>query len=161
MQSVACGSLTYVRFCSCSFRLSSYCSTGHGFNTGSRSTSRLQTGRHEALFEIRDGYLRRTSIKFNSNMHVVRTCSCSFRLSRSTALQVMASTLNRSQLLDYTRAGVRRNLKFVKDVDWHRTYVKFNLVCAYVKRNGPCMVCPFSVRAWAVQYPFKVRSIVA
>ena len=34
-------------------------------------------------------------------------CSCSFRLSRSTALQVMASTLDRAQLLDYTRAGVR------------------------------------------------------
>ena len=34
------------------------CSTGHGFNTGSRSTSRLHTSRREALFEIRDRYLR-------------------------------------------------------------------------------------------------------
>ena len=42
-------------------------------------------------------------------------CSCSFRLSRSTALQVMASTLDRAQLLDYTRAGVRRYLKSATD----------------------------------------------
>ena len=42
-------------------------------------------------------------------------CSCSFRLSRSTALQVMASTLDRAQLLDYTRAGVRRYSKPATD----------------------------------------------
>ena len=42
-------------------------------------------------------------------------CSCSFRLSRSTALQVMASTLDRAQLLDYTRAGVRRYSKSATD----------------------------------------------
>ena len=34
--------------------LSEYCSTGHGFNTESRSTSRLHTSRREALFEIYD-----------------------------------------------------------------------------------------------------------
>ena len=59
-------------------------------------------------------------------------CSCAFRLSRSTALQVMASTLDRAQLLDYTRdvmasildraqlldntrAGVRRYSKSTTD----------------------------------------------
>ena len=42
-------------------------------------------------------------------------CSCSFRLSRSTALHVMASTLDRAQLLDYTRAGVRRYSKSTTD----------------------------------------------
>ena len=42
-------------------------------------------------------------------------CSCSFRLSRSTALHVMASTLDRAQLLDYTRAGVRRYSKSATD----------------------------------------------
>ena len=42
-------------------------------------------------------------------------CSCSFRLSRSTALQVMASTLDRAQLLDYTRVGVRRYSKSATD----------------------------------------------
>ena len=42
-------------------------------------------------------------------------CSCSFRLSRSTALQVMASTLDRTQLLDYTRAGARRYSKSATD----------------------------------------------
>ena len=42
-------------------------------------------------------------------------CSYSFRLSRSTALQVMASTLDHTQLLDYTRAGVRRDLKSATD----------------------------------------------
>ena len=42
-------------------------------------------------------------------------CSCSFRLSRSTALQVMASTLDRAQLLDYTRAGLRRYSKSATD----------------------------------------------
>ena len=35
--------------------------------------------------------------------------------SRSTALQVMASTLDRAQLLDYTRAGVRRYSKSATD----------------------------------------------
>ena len=35
--------------------------------------------------------------------------------SRSTALQVMASTLDHAQLLDYTRAGVRHYLKSVTD----------------------------------------------
>ena len=34
--------------------------------------------------------------------------------SRSTALQVMASTLDRAQLLDYKRAGVKRYLKSVQ-----------------------------------------------
>ena len=71
----------------------------------------LYTCRCEAQFEIRDGYLRRTSIKFNCDRCIVRTCSCFFRLSRSTALQVMASTLDRKQLLDYTLAGIRRYLK--------------------------------------------------
>ena len=42
-------------------------------------------------------------------------CSYSFRLSRSTAVQVMASTLDRDQLLDYTRAGVRHHLKSATD----------------------------------------------
>ena len=42
-------------------------------------------------------------------------CSCSFQLSRSTALQVMASTLDRAQLLDYTRAGVRHYSKSATD----------------------------------------------
>ena len=42
-------------------------------------------------------------------------CSCSFRLSRSIALQIMASTLDRAQLLDYTRAGVRRYSKSATD----------------------------------------------
>ena len=77
-------------------------------------------------------------------------CSCSFRLSRSTALQVMASTLDRAQLLDYTRAGVRR------------TSIKFNcntrVVC--IRKTDRTVHCPFSVRAWSVQYPFEVRSIV-
>ena len=79
------------------------------------STSRLHTSRHEALFEIRNGYLRRTSVKFNCNTCVVRTCSCYFRLSCSTAVQVMSSTMDRSQILDYTRRGVRRYLKFARD----------------------------------------------
>ena len=105
------------------------------------------------LFEIRDRYLRRISVKFNSNTRVVRTCSCSFRLSRSTALQVMASTLDRAQLLDYARAGVRCHLKSAKDVDRRRTYEKLNLVHAYVKWNEPCMVRSVSVRG-----PFDIRS---
>ena len=42
-------------------------------------------------------------------------CSCSFRLSRSTALQVMATTLDRAQLLDYTRTGMRRYSKSATD----------------------------------------------
>ena len=37
------------------------------------------------------------------------------RSHRSTALQVMASTLDRTQLLDYTRAGVRRYSKSATD----------------------------------------------
>ena len=48
-------------------------STGHGFNTGSHSTSRLHTSRREALFEIRDRYMHCTCIKFNCNTRVVRT----------------------------------------------------------------------------------------
>ena len=80
------------------------------------------------LFEIHDGYLHRTSITFNYNTHVVRTCSCSFRLSRSTALQVMASTLDYPQLLDYTWAGMRHHLKSTMGVDLRRAYVKYNLV---------------------------------
>ena len=105
-------------------------------------------GRREALFEYRDGYLHRTSVKFNINTRV-RTCSCSSRLSRSTTLQVMASTLDCAQLIDYTRAGMRRHLKSAMDIDWCRTYVKFNLVFAYIKRNGP----------WTVQSPCVVHSI--
>ena len=66
-------------------------------------------------------------------------------------VRVRASTLDRAQLLDYTRAGVRRHLKSAMDVDRHRPYVKFNLVCAYV--NG-------TDRAWSVQRPCVVRSIV-
>ena len=104
------------------------------------------------LFEIRDGYLRRTSIKFNSNTRIVRTCSCSFRLSGSTFLQVMASTLDHAQLLDYTRAGVRCHLKSTMDVYRRRTYVKFNLVRAHVKRNGTCTVHSVSVSG-----PFNSR----
>ena len=65
----------------------------------------------------------------------------------------MASTVDQAQLLDYTRAGVRRHLKSAIGVDRQRTYVKFNLVGTYVND-------PFSVCAWSVQYPFKVRSIV-
>ena len=39
--------------------------TGHGFNSGSRSTSPLHTDRCEAQFEICDGYLRHTYVKLN------------------------------------------------------------------------------------------------
>ena len=39
----------------------------------------------------------------------------SLRFSRSTALQVMASTLDRAELLDFTRAGVRRYSKSATD----------------------------------------------
>ena len=41
--------------------------------------------------------------------------------SRSTALQVMASALDRAQLLDYTRAGVWRYLKSATDTCVVRT----------------------------------------
>ena len=104
-------------------------------------------------FEIHDGYVHRTGVKFNCNTHVVHTCSCSFRLSCSTALQVMASTLVHAQLLDYTQAGVRHHLKSAMGVDLRRTYVKFNLVCAYVKRTVLCTVHSASVRG-----PFNIRS---
>ena len=70
----------------------------------------------------------------------------------NTALQVMTSTLDRAQLLDYTRAGVRHHLKSAMGVDLRRTYIKFNLVCAYVKWNV--------VRSASVCGPFNVRSIV-
>ena len=64
----------------------------------------------------------------------------------------MASTLDCAQLLDYTRVGVRRHLKSAKDVDRHRTYVKFNLVRAYVKRN-----VMYTVRSASVRGPFNIR----
>ena len=54
------------------------------------------------------------------SLHVL-FCSCSFRLSRSTALQVVASTLDRAQLLDYTRAvrGAIRNRRQIYTSDVH------------------------------------------
>ena len=52
----------------------------------------------------------------------------------------MASTLDRAQLLNYTRAGVGRHLKSAMGVDLRRIYVKFNLVFVYVKRNDSCVV---------------------
>ena len=79
--------------------------------------------------------------------------------SRSTALQVMASTLNRAQLLGYTRAGVRRYSKSATDTCTYMccTCIKFNcnmrVVRTYVKRNGPCTVSSASVRG-----PFNIRS---
>ena len=61
--------------------------------------------------------------------------SCSFQLSRSTALLVMASTLNCTQLLDYTWAGVRCYLKFVTDtcVVLTENFIVTCIVHAYVK----------------------------
>ena len=52
----------------------------------------------------------------------------------------MASTLDHAQHLDHTQAGERRHLKSEMDVDLRPIYVKFNLVCEYVKRNRPCTV---------------------
>ena len=121
---LAHGSLN-VRFCSCSFRLSR--STALRVMASTLDRAQLLDYKRAgviALFEIRDGYLRHTSIKFNCYTRVVRTCSCSFRLSHSTALQVMDSTLDRAQLLDCTRAGVRRHLKSAMSVDLRRTYVR-------------------------------------
>ena len=57
---------------------------------------------------------RARSIAHFASLRVL-VCSCSFRLSRSIALQVMASTLDRAQLLDYTGAGVRRYSKSATD----------------------------------------------
>ena len=79
-------------------------------------------------------------------------CSCSFRLSRSTALQFMASTLHRAQLLNYTRAGVRRYSKSETDTYMRCTRITFNCNTrvVHVKRNGPC-----TVRSTSVRGPFK------
>ena len=57
--------------------------TGHGLNTGSRSTSRLHMSRREPLFEIRDRYMRCTSIKFNCNTLVVRICKYVVRIRKT------------------------------------------------------------------------------
>ena len=58
-----------------------------------------------------------------------------------TALQVIASTVDHAQLLDYTQASVRRYLKSMTDTRVVRTHVKFNcnthVVHTYVKRNEP------------------------
>ena len=74
--------------------------------------------------------------------------------SRSTALQVMASTLDRAQLLDYTRAGVW--LFEIRDRYLRCTRIKFNcnmrVVRTYVKQNGPC-----TVRSASVRGPFNSR----
>ena len=74
--------------------------------------------------------------------HFAYICSCSFQLSRSTALQVMASTLDHAQLLDYTQRGVRRYLKSTTDTCVVRSKILIvtRVVCTYVKRNGPCTV---------------------
>ena len=112
------------------------------------------------LFEIHDGYLRRKSVKFNCNLCIARTCSCSFRLSCSIALQVMASTLDCAHRRNYTRAGVRRHLKSATGVDLRRTYAKFYCVVrAYVKQTGPYMVQSASnmVRSISIQSPFNSR----
>ena len=98
--------------------------------------------RARMLFNWKNGFQRlhpkkgycSTTLKARTHAHITRThahitrtlnhirtslrilfCSCSFRLPRSTALQVMASTLDRAQLLDYTRAGVRRYSKSTTD----------------------------------------------
>ena len=100
-------------------------------------------GRREALFEIHNGYLRCTSIKFNCNTRVVRTCSCYFWL-------VMALTQDCAQLLDYTWARMRHYLISTMDTTMDicvtHIYVKFNLVRTNIKRNGLCMVC--SIVVW-------------
>ena len=76
-------------------------------------------------------------------------CSCSFRLSRSTALQVMASTLDRAQLLDYTRAGVRRYSKSATDTCIVYINIKFNCnTCVvHIRKTERTMHGPFSIRA--------------
>ena len=57
----------------------------------------------------------------------------------------MASTLDHAQHLDHTQAGERRHLKSEMGVDLRPIYVKFNLVWAYVKRNGRFVVCSASM----------------
>ena len=70
--------------------------------------------RTHAHITRRHAHITRTLNHIRTSLRVL-FCSCSFRLSRSTALQVMASTLDRAQLLDYTRACVRRYSKSVTD----------------------------------------------
>ena len=82
-------------------------------------------------------------------------CPCSFRLSRSTALQVMASTLDRAQLLDY-----RREVLFeIRDRYMHCTRIKFNCNTHVVRirKTERTVHGPFSVRAWSIQSPFNSR----
>ena len=61
------------------------------------------------------------------------------------------------QLLDYTRAGMRRYSNSATDTYMRCTRIKFNcnmrVVRTYVKRNGPCTVHSASVRG-----PFNIRS---
>ena len=87
-------------------------------------------------------------------------CSCSFRLSRSTALQVMATTLDCAQLLDYTRAGMRRYSKSATYMRCTRMKFNCNTRVVRIRKTERTVHGPFSVRAWSVQYLFKVRSIV-
>ena len=140
----------------------------------------LLTGRMVFSDYTKKGYCS-TTLKARMHAYIIRThahitrmlnhtlrfayffCSCSFRLSRSTALQVMASTLDRAQLLDYTRAGVRRYSKSATDTVYMRfTRIKFNCNTRIVRirKTERTVHGPFSVCAWSVQYPFKVRSIV-
>ena len=79
-------------------------------------------------------------------------CSCSFRLSRSTALQVMTSTLDRTQLLDYTMAGVRRYLKSTTNT----------CLCMHIKFNCNTrvhVVRTYKKAEWTVQHQCVVHSI--
>ena len=103
-------------------------------------------------------HITRTHAQSHTSLSLrVLFCSCSFRLSRSTALQVMGSTLDRAHLLDYTRAGVRHDLKSATDIYMCCKRIKFNcntcVVRTYVKRNELC-----TVRSASVRGPFNIRS---
>ena len=76
---------------------------------------RLRSVRIFCPFWVRFNLFTCCAICFSTWQSYVRFCSCSFRPSRSTALQVMASTLDRTQLPECTRAGVRRYLKSTTD----------------------------------------------
>ena len=57
------------------------------------------------------------AICFRTGQSYVCFCFGSFRLSRSTALQVMASTLDHAELIDYKRAGMRRYMHLKSMMD--------------------------------------------
>ena len=95
----------------------------------------------------------------NHTLRFLLFCSCSFRLSRSTALQFMASTLHRAQLLNYTRAGVRRYSKSATDTYMRCTHITFNCNThvVYTRKTERTMHGPFNVRAWSVRSLFNCR----